>query len=209
MRERAASGSIVPPRCKSARRRAALTVAAITPAAFAAGCWLMALQLAPMGLHTLEAVTVATGNAVTGRDITRDNEDEGVKCDQLVSAMPYVAEVRRTAEGGLEIRQWGLSAAAGKPQWKVIPGKHSTAEGWRPEPNLTDLNFTPPLQTVLAASRARYLIFAPLQANDAGENEQMVSFISAFGPADGMFSWRGRPYKYAVSKTLPCFASAS
>lgn len=169
----------------------------------------MALELAPMGLHTMEAVTVATGDSVTGRDITKDQDEDPDKCEQLVSAIPYVAELRTDANGGVEIRQWALSGTPGKTEWTIVPDKDSSPEGWHPQHGFADLDFTPPLQTVLSAEHARYLIFAPAQADDTRGNEQMVSFVAAFGPADGTFRWRGRLYDYAVAKTLPCFASAS
>jgi hypothetical protein len=170
---------------------------------------MLAIQLAPMGLHAVEAVTVATGNSITGRDPSRDDDDEMSRCDGLAGASPYVAELRTAGNGAIEIRQWAAKADSGKIHWTIIPDQSSSSDGWRPARDVSELHFTPPLATVLATEQGHYLVFTPAQASDATENEQMIGFISAFGPADGTFRWRGRVYEYAVSKRLPCFATES
>ena len=195
------------------RRRAGLILTAIAPAVFAAGCLpmlpMLALDLAPMGLHTIEAATVSAGNSITGGEPGDDEEEDNAKCDQLAGAIPYVTEVKQDADGAIEIRQWGISSESGKTKWTVVVDKNTSPDGWRYEAGFAEMNFSPPLGTELAAEHARYFIFAAAQASDATENERLISFISTFGPADGTFQWRGRVYNYAVAKKLPCFAIAS
>jgi hypothetical protein len=193
-----------------ARSGAVWAFAAIALAALFTGCWpLLALDLAPMGLQAVEAIGVTAGQSLSSRGgDTGTPEEDASKCEQLRTGMPYVTEVRKTADGGIELRQWGLGGNSGKPQWIIIYGRNASPEGWRHGPDLGELDFSPPLETAFAATeKARYLVFAPAQASDTRENEQLVSFISFFGPADGTFQWRGRTYNYAVAKALPCFST--
>ncbi len=214
------SRDLVRVRCRLRRLygRAGFLLVMMLPAGFAAGCLpLMALDVAaPMGLHAVEAVGVATGQSVSSGSNTTTEEDEA-KCDQLKSGMPYITEVKKDQQGGvekdgqgdIELRQWSLSGASGKPQWTVVYTAKTSPEGWSHGPDIDQLNFDPPLEGPLSSDNGRYLVFAPAQANDSLENEQLVSFISFFGPADGTFQWRGRTYNYAVAKTLPCFVTPS
>ena len=188
----------------------ATLAAAAALAAFAAGCALLGLGLsvAPMGLQLIEGTTVAAGQAATGNPNTNAEEDAS-KCEQLRSGLPYVTEVRKDSNGAFEIRQYGVRGSSDNPQWTVFPGKDSAADGWKTF-EMSQATFSPPLETALGAEKgAHYLIFAAAQANDSTENEQVVSFIGFFGPADGTFEWGGRSYNYAVAKKLPCFPVAS
>ncbi len=187
-----------------------MVAAAAAIAALAAGCALIGLGLsaAPMGLEAVEGVTVAAGQSATGNPNTTAEEDAS-KCEQLRSGLPYVTELRKDPNGGFEIRQYAVRGSSQKPQWTAIAAKDSSPDGWKAF-EMSQVEFTPPLETSLAAEKgAHYLIFAPVQANDTNENEQVVSFIGFFGPADGTFEWGGRSYNYAVAKKLPCFSVAS
>jgi len=150
------------------RRRAGLILTAIAPAVFAAGCLpmlpMLALDLAPMGLHTIEAATVSAGNSITGGEPGDDEEEDNAKCDQLAGAIPYVTEVKQDADGAIEIRQWGISSESGKTKWTVVVDKNTSPDGWRYEAGFAEMNFSPPLGTELAAEHARYFIFAAAQA---------------------------------------------
>jgi hypothetical protein len=160
-----------------------------------------------MGLQIVEGGTIAASQAATGNPTTTNEEDAG-KCEQLRSGPPYVTEVRQATDG-IEIRQWGLTGTSATPTWSVVTGKNAATNGWRPNAEIYQMQFSPPLPTTLAAAKARYLIFAPAEADDSAENEQVISFISFFGPADGTFQWNGRTYNYAVAQKLPCFSIAS
>lgn len=193
-----------------AHRSLAAIAAAAALVALAAGCSLVGLGLsvAPMGLQAIEGVTVAAGQSASGNPNTTAEEDAS-KCEQLRSGLPYVTEVRKDSNGAFEIRQYGVRGSSDKPQWTVVPAKDSAADGWKTF-QMSEAQFSPPLETSLGAEKgAHYLIFAAAQANDTAENEQAVSFIGFFGPADGTFTWGGRTYNYAVAKKLPCFPVAS
>ena len=188
----------------------ATLAAAVALVALGAGCSLIGLGLsvAPMGLQAIEGVTVATGQAVSGNPDTTAEEDAS-KCEQLRSGLPYVTEVRKDSNGAFEIRQYGVRGSSDKPQWTVVPAKDSAPDGWKTF-EMSQAEFSPPLETSLGVEKgAHYLIFAAAQANNTSENEQAVSFIGFFGPADGAFEWGGRSYNYAVAKKLPCFPVAS
>ena len=190
--------------------RSVAIIAAAALAALAAGCSLLGLGLsvAPMGLQAIEGVTVAAGQSATGNPDTTAEENAS-RCEQLRSGLPYVTEVRKDLNGAFEIRQYAVRGGSDKPQWTVVPAKDSAADGWKTF-EMSQAEFSPPLETALGAEkRAHYLIFAAAQANDTNENEQLVSFIGFFGPADGTFEWGGRTYNYAVAKKLPCFPVAS
>jgi hypothetical protein len=199
------------PRLGAASVRFALLAALIAPAISLSGCSLLPFELAPMGLEAAEAVGVATARTATGDKMTTDEEDAG-QCEQLKSALPFITEVKRESDGAFEIRQLqvdGTSAPSDKPRWTIMQAKDANPDGWHHEP-ITQLNFSPPLETALTQKdKAQYLIFAPAQATDNTESEQLVSFIGFFGPAAGTFQWHGRTYNYAVAKKLPCFAIAS
>jgi membrane protein implicated in regulation of membrane protease activity len=182
---------------------------AIALIALVSGCWVLpALQLAPLGLQVAEAVGIAGARAAAGDKLTNVDEDAS-RCEQLAGGLPFITEVRKDPNGAIEIRQWKVGGDPDKPEWEVIADATGAPEGWRHEADIAQLNFSPPLETSLVKSKAHFLIFAPAQANDTVENEQLVSFIGFFGPADGTFEWRGRMYNYAVAKRLPCFPMTS
>jgi hypothetical protein len=184
--------------------RVALILAGASLALAASGCWLMALQLAPMGLHAAEAVTVASGDAVTGRQPGEDIGDDD-RCSQLTEALPFVTEVRASQAGGIDVRQLGLSDASGKLKWTVVTNKDGAGEGWHHQADIAEMNFAPPLDAALGSGNGRYLIFAPEQALSSAESDRMLSFVTVFGPGNGTFRWHGRTYDYAVMNGLPCF----
>ncbi|MFZ0890190.1 MAG: hypothetical protein WA005_17245 [Candidatus Binataceae bacterium] len=201
---------------------AGLAAGAIALAITAAGCApLMALQLVPLGLQAAEAITVSAADTVsgqkgekgdTGETGEKGQEDEQVsadRCDRLERAIPYVTEVKMTANGGVTLRQFTLSREDDKPQWTILYGSDTTPDGWRPESEITQLQFTPPLQIALKTEHARYLVFVPAYAGSTKEGEQLENFVTVFGPGDGTFQWRGRAYDYVVAKRLPCFANPS
>ncbi len=197
---------------RAIRRRGMIAVA-LAAASLAAGCSLLGLGLSvvPMGLQAVEGVTegatIAVGQSATGHPTDTKEEDAG-KCEQLRSGPPYVTEVRQAADG-IEIRQWSLSGTSAAPNWSVVTGKNFATSGWRSGSEIYQMDFTPPLPTALADAKARYLVFAPAEADGSAENEQVISFISFFGPADGTFQWDGRTYNYAVAQKLPCFPATS
>jgi len=152
----------------------------------------------------MEGMGLAAGQAAAGNPTTTAEEEAG-RCEQLRAGLPYVTEVRHDPNGALEIRQYSVRGSSDKPQWTVIPATDSAPDGWKAL-EMSQADFSPPLETSLTTEKGfHYLIFAPAQADNTYENEQLVSFIGFFGPADGTFEWGGRTYNYAVAKKLPCF----
>ncbi|MDB5108345.1 MAG: hypothetical protein JWM69_1286 [Candidatus Binatus sp.] len=168
-------------------------------------------------LLTTVAPMVAAGSAqlIGGQVAMRDSSGTGVpegdqsdRCDQLLRVPPGVEQVRKTPDGVIESRQWKIAANAGAPTWTLVSAKTSPEDSWQLKPNITKLNFKPPLYEMLEPKKPQYLAYAPATVEDPSDSEQFDSMTSAFGAATGTFEWRGRTYSYVVVKDLPCFKPA-
>lgn len=216
------SGQIAHVRPSSRVLRAALLCLAGGFALGAAGCWASALQFAPLGIQVAEqlgagAVHMA-GNAASNahhndaedEDKEEDKIDEqGELCDELQLQAPSIVEFRSTT-GVDQYRALGLAGLPDAPKWTAPADKTADASGWQPAVNFTKMEFDPPLPEALAAvHNARYLAFAPADAHDTVERDQLVSLTVDFGPTAGTFRFNGRAYEYAVLRRLPCFPKSS
>lgn len=191
---------------------------------FATGCWMMAAQLAPVAINAAEtvgagAVDLATGVAET---VTMENHkdedrakieahehekfvDDGDTCDQLAEEVPGVIELRKSASGAPEYRELGLADSPADAQWAPITDKGDAEGGWRPAVNFLKMNFSPPLTGAVPETESNYLAYAPVQSISEAEADRLSALTTNFGKTLGTFSWSGRDYHYAVTRTLPCF----
>jgi hypothetical protein len=169
-----------------------------------------------VGMVSTVAPMVAAGSAqmigsqVSMRDSasTVPKDDEGDRCDQLLRVPPGIEEIRKRKDGVIESRQWRIAQTAGSPVWMLVAQKTSPEDSWQPKPNITRLNFNPPLGEMLAPDKPQFLAYAPSEVSDPTDSEQFDSMTSAFGAGIGTFQWRERTYSYVVVKDLPCFKPA-
>ena len=202
-------------------------------AIFATGCWMMAAQLAPVAISAAENVgegaihlVAGVGNTVTGEkhkdddlataetNLRADIKENGDSCQQLAAEAPGVIELRKSAAGAPEYRELGLGLgdsgeSLDDAQWTPITVKGDADGGWRPAVNFLQLNFSPPLTIAIPNSDINYLAYAPAQSVSAAEADRLANLTANFSATKGTFNWSGRNYRYAVTRTLPCFPPPS
>jgi hypothetical protein len=171
------------------------------------GC--AAAALMPLGFQAVEAVGVTTGSAITGKNADDDpdkidTDPMSAECQQLLTALPYIAEVRPQPNRSAMVRQLTVGVVKGEQRWTVVHDSDSDGNGWRVENAIAQLNFSPPLETSLAATKSRYMIAAPADPANTSEANQLMTFTMAFGPRVGTYEWNGKRYEYSVAKKLPC-----
>jgi len=171
------------------------------------GC--MAGALLPIGVQAVEAVGATTGGAITGKEADEDpdkteNDPMSAECQQLMSALPYIAEVRPRPDRSAIVRQLTIGMVKGEQRWTVVHDAGSDGNGWRVENAIAQLNFNPPLESSLMATKSRYMIAAPADPANTSEANQLMTFTMAFGPKVGTYEWNGKRYEYSVAKKLPC-----
>ncbi len=174
------------------------------------GC--LAAAFAPAGLQALETLGVSAGNSIGGKGSDADKAEEEPQsgdCQQLLLAVPYIAEIRTESDQTAKLRQWTIGMVKGEQRWTVVHDPGTDGKGWRSEASLSQLNFNPPLETALAATKSRYMIAAPADPASALEANQLLSFTIVFGPRVGTYDWNGKRYEYAVANKLPCVPGPS
>jgi hypothetical protein len=193
--------------------RALLVVTLGLMAISGSGCWMAALELAPLGMQAASAVgngvmNLATNSASSGKMDRAPGEDEvdyHERCDDLAQQPPAVIELRIVADGGSasQWRELRLENTAGDPSWApaIEPG---AASAWRPAENLPTMHFAPPLAP-LKSGVSNYLAYAPAEPLTAAEQDQLTGLTIDFGAGVGTFDWRGRIFEYALVGKLPCF----
>jgi hypothetical protein len=193
-------------------------------AIFATGCWMMAAQLAPVAISAAEDVgegalqlTAGVAQAVTmnnhkDEDAARaeahmreDLAESGDSCEQLAAQAPGVIELRKSAAGAPEYRELGLVDSLDDAQWAPIINKGDGADGWHPAVNFLQMNFSPPLASAIPNSDSNYLAYAPAESVSAADADRLANLTENFSATKGTFNWSGRDYRYAVTRTLPCF----
>jgi len=195
-------------------------------AIFASGCWILAAQLAPYAVSAAEDVgegvaQVTTGVAAAvagenhkGEDLAhaeaheRENlMENGNSCDQLAAEAPGVIELRKSAAGAPEYRELELAASPdyGDAEWAPIADKGEGDGGWHPAVNFLQMNFSPPLTGTIPNADSNYLAYAPAQSISAADADRLATLTANFAATAGTFTWSGRDYRYAVTRTLPCF----
>ncbi len=157
-----------------------------------------ATQLVPLAFQAATFTGVSVGSAVSGKDVTEDEEDIGERCDALAATPPYMAEMVRT-EQGEALRGLVLGEQGGKPKWFLSTTVTS----------LSALQFTPPLNATEGDPKKRnFLAYTAAQPQNDRENNQLVAFLGTFESAPGVMSIGGRNYRYAWVEKLPCFQPA-
>jgi hypothetical protein len=153
------------------------------------------------------------------------------KCNELVLITPAIIEFRTDSSGSTVWRELGLGGSVDAPKWTVVTASQTTAAadttaaidskvtnvtdvpsakdvssaGWLPANNLDHMNFSPPLKTSTTPGDDSFLAYAPSRSYSASERDQLASLVLDFGPVAGTFQYKGREYKYATLKELPCF----
>ena len=192
--------------------RIALAAGAIVLALASGGCWMGAMQLAPLGLQAAEMVgsgMVQIAADVAGSHAPSAAEDEidaEERCDDLQLQVPGLIELR--ADKSDDPPQWRdltLGGSSDDPRWEPMAENDAPSGGWRPAQNLATMNFAPPLENWLKHGADNYLAYAPAQPRTSVERDQLVAMTVDFGAATGTFQWNGRVYQYSVVRKLPCF----
>src|ERR1700733_5350066 len=111
----------------------------------ASGCWMMALQYAPVALQTSVA---AASNIAGAAQAPKGNA-------------PGVIELRKDATGATEYREMRVAFTSTDVRWAPVVDRDTSAEGWRPAENFLHMNFTPPLPAELSQSKTVFLAYAP------------------------------------------------
>jgi hypothetical protein len=198
-----------------------IAILAVAGAIGTSGCWLAALQLAPMALSAASDVgsgltyaAAETAGAVSGKKEDPDQFDESLtgadeldsneSCKLLAAETPGVIELRKGSTGAPEYRALKLGDSSGTVRWLPVVDQDTGAEGWRPAVNFLSMNFVPPLTNALPENGSSYLAYAPAESKSSAEQDQLTALHFDFGNPLGTFSWDGRLYQYAVAHALPC-----
>lgn len=151
------------------------------------GCWAMALQYAP----TVLATGVQVASAAVGAAQTPDD------------SAPGVIELRKDATGAPEYRELKIDFTPTEARWTPVIEADTAADGWRPAEHFLEMNFSPPLPSVIAENRTTYLAYAPATTKSPDDEEQLKEFDRSFGDPIGTFNWDGHLYQYSLPQTLP------
>ncbi len=206
-------------RRRQVRARIPLLLLCATLAIGTCGCWLAAIQLAPLAIGAVEGVGSAVANVAEGAvvaahkgsgqsgDEDHPDEDEMTRedrCEQLQMEAPGVIELRKGAAGAPEYRDLQLSGSLDRPQWSVMTDKDTNAGGWRSAAHLLAANFTPPLGALPGAG-SEYLAYRTVQSDSLTAVEAVVPLSLNFSAGAGTFNWKGQLYQFALAHKLPCF----
>lgn len=191
--------------------RAALMCGAVVMAVTTGGCWMAALQLAPMALQAAAAVGSGAAHVAEAATISSHEGSyeaamhRGEVCDDLATEIPLLTELQTDSKGATRYRQLSLGGPDLEPQWEAMPNRDGSAQAWRTANNFTKMDFQPPLQDALTPDSTTYVAYAPAQVQNATEQNELNALVEAFGPHFGTFQWEGRLYRYAAVHKLPCF----
>ena len=194
-------------------KRAALTCGAFALAIIASGCWMAAMQFAPLAIGAVESVgsgvaSLAEGSVIAAHQSHQDKNmpppDSDI-CDELSLEVPMLIELRTDATGVTRYRELSLAGADLEPEWAAMPNQDTKDGGWKLASNFTSMHFQPPLTTELTANSICYVAYAPSEARDSTEQDQLNALSIGFGPAMGTFTWNERAFNYSLVHKLPCF----
>jgi hypothetical protein len=182
---------------------------------FAAGCGLcvMLAGCAPAKVTSLppdQATTNFASTSVSATPLARDGkvvskEELQEHCNQLARTPPGIEELRMRSDGTIESRQWVLVTHDSAPRWTIVSPANDLSAGWRPKPNIAQLDFRPPLQPSLTKGASRFLAYAPMQSDNYDESIKLATVTEVFGEPQGKFQWRGKAYGYTLAPELVCF----
>jgi hypothetical protein len=201
---------------------------ALTAAITNSGCWLMALQLAPIALSAagdvgsgVEYAAASAAGKVEGKheDVDNFGTDENLpggdeldsndSCQLLEAQTPGVIEIRKSTSGAPEYRALKLSDSSGGVRWTPVVDEATATDGWRPAVRFLSMSFTPPLTNAILPNGSSYVAYAPAQSQTSAEQDQLTALHFDFGNTVGTFNWDGRLYQYAVAHALPCMPPPS
>jgi hypothetical protein len=194
-------------------KRGALVCLALALTVVASGCWMAAMQLAPVAIQAAEAVGSGVANLAVGgvaaahqshQDKNTPPPDSEV-CDELSQEVPMLVELKTDTTGTTRYRELGLVGSDMDPEWAAMPNQDMKDGGWKLASNFTKMHFQPPLQSELTANSIAYVAYAAADAHDVTEQDQLNALEIGFGPAMGTFTWNERAFRYAVVHKLPCF----
>ncbi|HEV7987077.1 MAG TPA: hypothetical protein VGP23_01215 [Candidatus Binataceae bacterium] len=194
-------------------KRAALGCVTLALAVVASGCWMAAMQLAPVALQAVEAVGGGVANLAVGgvaaahqshQDKNMPPPDSEV-CDELSQEVPMLVELKTDTTGTTRYRELSLVGSDMDPEWAAMPNQDTQGGGWKLASNFTKMHFQPSLQGELTANSIAYVAYAAADAHDVTEQDQLNALEIGFGPAMGTFTWNERAFRYAVVHKLPCF----
>jgi hypothetical protein len=181
---------MVPVRCVFQHAPAALLAAIVATAA--GGCWLAALQLAPVGVRAAEGIGAGVLSLGGGTTIPSAG----------------VVELHTAPSGAPEYRELRIDDSLAEPRWTPVVGKDTTPAGWRPAVNFPHMSFAPPLS--FPKTGASYLAYLPVAGSESpSDDDQLAAFTSYFGKPVGTFTWQGRVYQYSLPRALPRISRAS
>jgi hypothetical protein len=194
-------------------KRAALACIALALAIVASGCWMAAMQLAPVAIQAAEAIGGGVANLAVGgiaaahqshQDKNMPPPDSDV-CDELSQEVPMLVELKTDTTGTTRYRELSLVGSDLDPEWAAMPNQDTKDGGWKLASNFTRMHFQPSLQSELTANSIAYVAYAAADAHDVTEQDQLNALEIGFGPAMGTFTWNERAFRYAVVHKLPCF----
>jgi hypothetical protein len=194
-------------------KRAALTCGALALAIGTSGCWMAALQLAPVAIQAAEAIGGGVANLAVGglaaahqshQDKNMPPPDSEV-CDELSQEVPMLVELKTDKSGTTRYRELSLVGSDLDPEWAAMPNQDTKDGGWKVASNFTKMNFQPSIQGELTADSISFVAYAPADAHDVTEQDQLNALEIGFGAANGTFTWNERSFRYALVHKLPCF----
>jgi hypothetical protein len=191
------------------------------------GCWAPLVSLAPLAINMATGVGsavfgVAEGAVVSahqGSGPARDEDHPGEdhpgedeidredRCEELQVNVPDVIQLRRSTTGAPEYRELSLGGELGQPQWIARIDQDTNAGGWRPAGDFLQMKFIPPLVGPIPSASSNYLAYRDMQSESSAAEERLEPLSLNFGHTVGTFTSNGRMYQYALTHTLPCFAS--
>jgi hypothetical protein len=186
---------------------------ALALAIVASGCWMAAMQLAPVAIQAAEAIGGGVANLAVGgiaaahqshQDKNMPPPDSDV-CDELSQEVPMLVELKTDTTGTTRYRELSLVGSDLDPEWAAMPNQDTKDGGWKLASNFTRMHFQPSLQNELTANSIAYVAYAAADAHDVTEQDQLNALEIGFGPAMGTFTWNERAFRYAVVHKLPCF----
>ncbi len=147
----------------------------------------MAIQYAPVALQTAVGLTSSVMGAA----------------EKTTYQTAGVVELRRDPSGAPEYRELRIDFTANDARWTPVVDYDTAADGWRPAVNFLQMNFAPPLPSVLSENHITYLAYAPAYTKSSDDEVQLKEFNRSFGDPVGTFDWNGHLYQYSLPKVLP------
>jgi hypothetical protein len=183
------------------------------------GCWIAALQLAPIAVQAVETVgygvlrlaAEATMHSSSNSDQSKPSKSDAEDarhqaCASLEMQAPLIIEFHTDSNGSLmHYRELTLEGELGSLQWQAVPDPEADAHGWRPATHFAQMAFQPPINSWLKLGESSYIAYTPESNDDLEERDEYNDLVTDFGPRFGTFHWQGNIYDYGVLPKLPCF----